>query len=124
MEPLMNTPSIPVEHEIGIPLAALEAGANVRIDKSPVGRWLHVRHGRVWLTRTLARGQATDLWLSAGECCALPAGSEWLLEADRAAAVQLLQAWPAAHRAATESIGARWLSALRTWWPGRALVGD
>jgi hypothetical protein len=100
-------------HGNASPLAALPAGRVARIAPLAAARWLHVKSGRVWLTRTLrqGRGQAEDLWLAAGETQALPAGSEWVLEADRAAQLQLLHAWPEPRRANAASawrLGTPW----------------
>lgn len=86
-------------HGHASPLAAVPAGRSARIAPQAVARWLHVKSGRVWLTRTQREGQAEDVWLAAGDSWALPAGSAWVLEADRGAELQLVQAWPEPRRA-------------------------
>jgi hypothetical protein len=43
-------------------------------------RCLKVTAGRVWLTRSGAGPEGDDVWLSAGERMALPAGTEWVAE--------------------------------------------
>jgi hypothetical protein len=69
-----------------------------RIAAAPLGRWLAVAEGRVWLTRTGAGPFDADLWVEAGERVPLPAGSEWVIEGWPAARVQLLEERPARRR--------------------------
>ena len=59
-------------------------------DAAPRAQWVH--EGRVWLTRQCATGTPDDVWLDAGHCHTLPAGSEWVVEASPTARVSLLQA--------------------------------
>ncbi len=59
---------------------------------APSQRWLRVEEGCLWLTRRDSHGQREDdVWLVAGESLALPAASEWVLEAWPLARVSLLQ---------------------------------
>lgn len=59
------------------------------------GRWLVVRTGNVWLTRSEGRaGLSNDIWLAAGQRQRLPAGSEWVIEAWPEAQLELLLAPP------------------------------
>lgn len=73
-------------------------------------RWLRVEEGCLWLTRRDSHGQREDdVWLTAGESLALPAGSEWVLEAwPQARLSLLLQAPVPANRA--------WRAASLRWW--------
>jgi hypothetical protein len=80
-----------------------------RIDAAREARWLVVRDGEVWLTRTLARGQAEDIWLARGARVRLPAGSAWVAQGwPRARAELLLEPPPLS--------AARLSSLLRAWW--------
>jgi hypothetical protein len=72
-----------------------------RITPSPQGRWLQVEQGRVWLTESLPRGQASDHWLAGGERLYLPAGSAWVAQGFESARASLLQAPPRFARAFT-----------------------
>jgi hypothetical protein len=61
------------------------------------GRWLRVRAGNVWLTRSEGEaGLSDDVWLAAGQRQRLPAGSEWVIEAWPEAQLELLLAPPSA----------------------------
>ena len=77
-----------------------------RLARSAQSRCLKVTAGRVWLTRSGAGPEGDDVWLSAGEGLALPAGTEWVAEgwpeaqaevvgeAPRKPASAWLAAWP------------------------------
>jgi Protein of unknown function (DUF2917) len=84
-------------------------GTATRLAASPLPRWLAVSAGRAWLTRTGAGPEGDDVWLSDGQRHALPAGSEWVLEASPQARLMLLQA-PQAPAQARFRLGA-WLHA-------------
>jgi Protein of unknown function (DUF2917) len=59
------------------------------------GRWLVVKAGNVWLTRSEGQaGLSDDVWLAAGQRQRLPAGSEWVIEAWPEAQLELLLAPP------------------------------
>jgi hypothetical protein len=75
----------------------------------PAHRWLRVEEGCLWLTRRDSHGQREDdLWLSAGQSAALPAGSEWVLQAWPQARLTLLLQAPA-------SLARRAVSRA-SWW--------
>lgn len=80
----------------------------------PHTRWLKVEEGSLWLTRRESGAdRSDDIWLCAGESLVLPAGSEWVLEAWRAARVSLLQQAPDATRGGAASKGwAGWAARL------------
>jgi hypothetical protein len=62
---------------------ALPVGQALRLSVGPGERWLQVRRGPLWLTRSQALGASEasqDVVLRAGEGLALPAGSEWVIE--------------------------------------------
>ena len=63
-------------------------------------RWLRVEAGCLWVTAHQDTRQgheaAADIWLGAGDSLALPAGSEWVLEAWPQARLSLLMAAPRA----------------------------
>jgi hypothetical protein len=81
----------------------------------PHPRWLKVEEGSLWLTRRESGSdRSDDIWLCSGESLALPAGSEWVLEAWRAARVSLLQQAPAVRRDGAASTG---------WWTWAARLG-
>ena len=74
-------------------------------------RWLRVEDGCLWLTRRDSHGQREDdLWLAAGESVALPAGSEWVLQAWPQARLSVLLEAPLT--AASRPSG----GASRHWW--------
>ena len=81
---------------------------------APAQRWLRVEAGCLWLTRRDSHGQREDdVWLGAGESLALPAGSEWVLEAwPQARLSLLLQAPVPASRASGASSPRVW----QRWW--------
>lgn len=62
---------------------ALSEGRAIRIAAQGAVRWLRVLEGRVWLTHTARQWKDVplDCWLLAGDCMALPAGQDAVLEA-------------------------------------------
>jgi hypothetical protein len=88
-----------------------------RIDAAPQARWLVVRDGEVWLTRTLARGQAEDLWLAAGQAQRLPPGSAWVVQGWPQARVELVLERTRAPRFSGRSAWAWWASSWRRGGP-------
>lgn len=86
------------------PLAEREA---TTLTAANTPRWLRVEDGCVWVTARQAGPQAEDIWLGAGDSLALPAGSEWVLEAWPRARLSVLQAAPVTRRAA---------ASRRVWW--------
>jgi hypothetical protein len=88
----------------------LGPGQVARLAPAAVPRWLSVRCGRVWLTRSGGGADTADIWLRAGEVLALPAGSEWVAEAWPEARMALLQA-PLPRRCGAESAWRRWAGA-------------
>ena len=88
----MQTPAMTNAHEKHSQEArCLPARSVFRLSSARSKRWLSVDEGRVWLTRsqhTLGAGE--DVWLSAGQCLALPAGSEWVAEGWPEARVRIL----------------------------------
>lgn len=70
-----------------------------RLAPAPRPRWLRVRQGRVWLTRSgrpgaRPAGPGEDIWLGPDERIALPAGSEWVAEGWPEASIELLESAP------------------------------
>jgi hypothetical protein len=94
-----HQPSTPWEW----PLAPASA---TRIGAAGVPRWLRVKRGRAWLTRTGGGVDAPDVWLEAGQRQHLPAGSEWVAEGWPEARIELLEAPQPA-----PGVSARW----RVW---------
>jgi Protein of unknown function (DUF2917) len=88
-----------------------------------VARWLRVDEGCIWITPRLAGEHDPDIWLSAGESLALPAGSAWVVEAWPQARLSLLLDVPAAGLSrrgverASSWAPSRLLSWLLGWWP-------
>ncbi len=70
----------------------LEAGQATRLQASSMTRWLVLKSGRAWLTRTGAGLEGEDLWLCEGERAPLPAGTEWVIEGDPHAQLMVLEA--------------------------------
>ena len=88
----------------------LDRGQAQTLEAAPSPRWLRVDEGCLWLTRRDSHGQRDDdLWLTAGENLALPAGSDWVLQAWPHARLSLLLEAPM--RAIPASRGAS-----RHWW--------
>lgn len=81
-------------------------------------RWLRVHSGSVWLTQADAteQMQAEDIWLSAGQSLALPAGSRWVLQAWPQARLSLLAQPPVVVRDVSGQARARAASSRRAWW--------
>ena len=74
--------------------------------------WVH--EGRVWLTREASSAAPdSDVWLTAGQRHALPAGSRWIAEAWPAAQLSVVVA-PQPHGRLVPRRGLA--SALRAWW--------
>lgn len=94
-----------------LPLASGQA-MTLEAEARPRALWVH--EGRVWLTARSAAEPTADVWLQAGQTLALPAGSEWVIEAWPAARVSLLQAAPTALRRASSP----WRAALAAWRHG------
>lgn len=92
----------------------LAARAVTTLDAASSARWLRVDEGCVWVTAQRSDAQAEDIWLSAGDSLALPAGSAWVVEAWPRARLSLLQAPPPASRAASSRWAGWW-----TWLPWR-----
>jgi hypothetical protein len=93
MHTLTMTPAWP--DEAAAPwLWTLDTGRARRLRAAPVARWLWVREGRVWLTRSQRTPEppGEDIWLAPGQRLLLPAGSEWVAEGWPAARVLVLQA--------------------------------
>ena len=85
----------------------------------PQTRWLKVEEGSLWLTRRESGiDQTDDIWLGAGDSLALPAGSEWVLEAWPQARVSLLQQAPHIKRGG--SPWSAWVSRL-SWLRASAM---
>lgn len=79
---------------------------------APAQRWLRVEEGCLWLTRRDSNGQREDdVWLTAGESLALPAGSEWVLEAWPQARLSLLLQAPVTARRVSRAV-----SSQQRWW--------
>jgi len=74
----MDTPTMTNRHQTA--KFALAPSRALRLDRSTQPRCLKVTAGRVWLTRSGAGLEGDDVWLSAGERLALPAGTEWVAE--------------------------------------------
>ena len=81
------------------------------LSAAPAPRWLRVEEGCLWLTRRDSHGQRDDdLWLAAGESVALPAGSEWVVQAWPQARLSLLLAAPGQAAAAWRG------ASSQRWW--------
>lgn len=89
---------------------SLQAREAVTLARETVPRWLHVEQGCLWVTPLKAGPHVQDIWLSAGDSLALPAGSAWVLEAWPQARLSLLLAQP---RLSTLS---RPATSSRAWW--------
>ncbi len=70
----------------------LAAGQVLRLRAAPRARWLRLRSGRLWLTRTGAGLAGGDTWLLPEQGLLLPAGSDWVVEAIEAAQACVLEA--------------------------------
>lgn len=70
----------------------LAAGQVLRLRAAPRARWLRLRSGRLWLTRTGAGLAGGDTWLLPEQVLLLPAGSDWVVEATEAAQACVLEA--------------------------------
>jgi hypothetical protein len=107
----MNAPAMTFQHQSAPwewPLARARA---TRLAAANTPRWLLVTAGQVWLTQTGAGLAGGDIWLKAGERHALPAGSEWVVEAWPEGRVALLEApGPPAGR---RTLGRGWAPVLR-----------
>lgn len=84
------------DHVSSDPFSALQwtlpRAAVRRLPARPEDRVLAVTEGRVWLTRTRRSRPGEDIWLAAGDVQALPAGTDWVIEA-----------WPQARVVVAES---------------------
>lgn len=98
---------------------ALQAGQAIRLQASTMTRWLWLKSGRAWLTRTGAGPLGEDLWLREGERAPLPAGSEWVIEGDPQAQLMVLEApQPAQARVSPAAWWrARWGAWRHAWRP-------
>ena len=97
----MNTPAMLNLHQDGTPwVCALQGHQATTLAADAVPRWLRVDAGCLWVTARQGTGQghaaAADIWLGADDHLALPAGSEWVLQAWPQARLSLLVAAPAA----------------------------
>jgi hypothetical protein len=99
-------------HHSAAPWASQMALHEVRtLAAQPQPRWLRVEDGCLWATRRDSSGQREDdVWLVPGDSLALPANSEWVLEAWPQAQFSLLQ------RAPVKPAGRGWAAWLRPWW--------
>lgn len=94
-------------------LTKREAGT---LAAAPAQRWLRVEEGCLWLTPRDSHGQREDdVWLGAGESWALPAGSEWVLEAWPQARLSLLLQAPQTAKPAWRGASQRWWQ-WPSWW--------
>jgi hypothetical protein len=59
---------------------SLGPGHAIALPSAKHQRWVEVRAGRAWLTRTGAGPHQGDIWLEPGEHAPLPPGSEWVIE--------------------------------------------
>lgn len=97
----MNTPAMLNLHPDTSPWAwALQGHQATTLAANAAPRWLRVDAGCLWVTARERRRQGgaetEDIWLGAGDSLALPAGSEWVLEAWPQARLSLLVAAPGA----------------------------
>jgi hypothetical protein len=88
----MNTSAMTFQHQSAPWEWPLARASATRIAPEKAPRWLLVTAGQVWLTRTGGGLAGGDIWLGAGERHALPAGSEWVVEAWPEGRVALLEA--------------------------------
>jgi len=93
-----------------------------RIAPARAPRWLAVRSGGVWITRSRDDfAPVEDVWLGPGETLLLPAGTEWVAEGRPEARVVLLMAAPS--RRSSPDLRLAWHGAagwLRGWFAGHA----
>jgi hypothetical protein len=93
----------------------LARGAVKTLWQAPIGRFLRVEHGQLWLTRVRADvDEYADHWLQAGDAIELPAGSAWLMEAREPSGYLLIEAEVALP--ARAPILRAWISAARAWF--------
>lgn len=88
----MNAPAMTFQHQSAPWEWPLARASATRLAPVDTPRWLLVTAGQVWLTQTGAGLAGGDIWLRAGERHALPAGSEWVVEAWPEGRVALLEA--------------------------------
>jgi Protein of unknown function (DUF2917) len=97
----------------GAPLSLLKRHQVTRVKALAQPRWVVVREGQLWLTRSGAdtAHQPADCWLAAGEGALLPAGTDAVVEGWSDARYALL---PVRARAFNAKRGrGAW---LRHWW--------
>lgn len=70
----------------------LAVGQVLRLTAAPRDRYLQLRSGRLWLTRSGAGLAGGDVWLLPGQGLCLPRGSDWVVEATETAQACLLEA--------------------------------
>lgn len=95
----------------------LSAGAVRSLPATGAPRLLLVLCGRVWITERIDDGEdrvADDHWLAVGQTLALPAGTRWIVEADQAARLVLLEPPPAVISPVLPWRGA-WAGLQRAW---------
>ena len=110
----MNPKPMSNVHQMSLPWAwQLEHREAVTLKAARTPRWLRVDEGCVWITARRAGPEAEDIWLCAGQNLALPAGSEWVLQAWPQARLSLLLAAPASLRPAARA----WPSWAAWQWP-------
>ena len=114
----MNTSAMLNLHHDTTPWAwALHSHAATTLAAAPALRWLRVDAGCVWVTAREAAcngsGAAADIWLHAGQSLALPAGSQWVLEAWPQARLSLLMAAPGG--VSRERVSSGLWQRLRRW---------
>lgn len=90
--------------------------ATVHLPAAAHERLLCLRIGRLWLTGPDADGRPHDVWLEAGGCAALPAGTEWLAGAEPEAGWVLLEGPDEAQRrrAALRLVSGFWATLARS----------
>lgn len=100
------------------PLPAREAR---RITAAEAPRWLVVKSGGVWITRSRDDFDGVaDVWLAPGQALLLPAGTEWIAEGRPEARVVLLLQAPARRAGSYLRRTAEWLRGLREGFAARA----
>lgn len=90
-----DTLSMPAAHEPALRRPAgqwaLGGRAVAPLPRAGHDRLLCLRSGRLWLTGPGDGGREADVWLEAGDCATLAAGSAWLAGAEPAASWVMLE---------------------------------
>lgn len=91
----IDTLSMPQAHETALQRPsgqwALGGRGVAPLPRAGRDRLLCLRSGRLWLTGPGDDGREADVWLEAGDCATLPAGTAWLAGAEPSATWVMLE---------------------------------